>query len=417
MVRVRAPLALFVAGFVIVSPLFADSFELSPKKIKLNDKNAEIFPEIELRAQTSLPGVTKEPKYRSKDPQRFVSSFGKGGDVRVSLVVDERKGSGKGYDFLVADITGDGDLSAGKKVSGKPVRRGVSYEDTSFRSFEVELQGEGAESGFPVHARFSVSRKGPADPSPRDSSLYLTALHAMTGAVMFGEKSMQMVVFDANCNGAFGDKGAPQGRGGSATGDSIWIGKSSSKLEDACMEAIPLGKYYLFEGDYYQITFTPNNGVEVVKAEVPLGRIKVSNPGFLLELVQDQDVLYVSSESEQEIDVPVGKYQINTSGFRRKGKGGIWELEGEPGGCKESFLVAEGKTTEIALGPPIKLVITGTTQAQGNGIVVYLDFAIEGSTGEKYKYLRQNGKKVELPEVFIKTPGGKLVKKGRFEYG
>ncbi|MFH0946966.1 MAG: hypothetical protein V2A76_17380 [Planctomycetota bacterium] len=416
MMRMRTPLALFVTGFVIVTPLLADSFELTPKKIKLNDKNAEIFPEIVLRVQASLPGVTKEPKYHSKNPQRFASTFGKGGEVRVSLVVDERKGPGKGYDCLVADIAGAGDLSQGKKVSGKPVKRGISYEDTSFSPFEVELKTDGSPTQLPVQARFSVSRNGPGDPSPRDSSLYLTALHALTGSVMFGDKKVDMVVFDANCNGTFGDKGVPRGKLGAAPGDKVWIGTGSASLEDACMEAIPIGKYYLFEGEYYEVGFT-QSGVEIAKATVPLGRIRVSNPGYLLELVQGDDVLYVSAEKEQEIDVPVGRYQINTPGFRRRGRGGIWELEGEPGGCKESFTVGEGQVTEIALGPPIRLVITGTTQAQGNGIVVYLDFAIEGSTGEKYKYLRQNGKKVDLPEVFIRTPGNKLVKKGRFEYG
>ena len=66
MLRLRIVLAVCAAGFLASSTLYAEEVELKPKKIKLSSKNADIFPEIELSPQESLPDSIKEPKYRFK---------------------------------------------------------------------------------------------------------------------------------------------------------------------------------------------------------------------------------------------------------------------------------------------------------------------------------------------------------------
>jgi hypothetical protein len=409
---VRVFLLLCIGTFAALAPpVRAETFELREKRIRIHKKNADVFPEIELRGQGSIPGVGAEPRYRSDRPQRFHARFGPGDGITVGFAVDERGGPGKGFDLLYADVEGKGDLERAKRLGGKPRSRGASYEDTEFPSFDIRLPAGDSTRDYPVRARFSVRKI-----EPPDASLYLSALTCLEGEVQFGETKQEIVVFDANCNGVFGEKGRP-GEGRAIQGDRIWIGARVASLESAYVEATPLGKYTLFEGEYYEIDFPAADRVEIAKAEVPLGRIKVSNPGFLLELVRQDGVLYVGNPDSDEIGIPVGSYRVYTPGFRRRYRGSVWELEGEPGGCDAKFEVAEGSVTEIAVGPPLRLVIVSALRPMGNGVIASFDFRIEGSEKERYRFLRKDGKKVELPEISIRDQANREVKSGQFEYG
>lgn len=416
---IKTLLTVLIPCCFALSSATAQTFELKPKKIKLTSKNAEVFPELELRVQSAISTITKEPKYKSSDPQKFVTTFGGEDGLEVIFAGDEKKGSGKGFDSLFADIDGTGNLAKGKRLSAKPVRISTSSEDTTFPPLKLEIPaGEEAKgTKYEVQARLTVSRPTLPERTPKDSTLYLTSLYALEGEVMFGEAKQKMVVFDANCNGVFGEKGSIGSSGRREQADTIWVGSKTPSLEDAYVGSLPLGKYLIHEGKYYELGISEDHQATITPAEVTLGKVKVSSPGFLLELREGKDVLYISNTEGQELDMPVGNYTVTTPGFRRKGKGGIWELQGDPGSINESFEITEGGTTEVEVGPPLKLVLANSMSRQGTGYVVSLKFSLEGQNGEVYKYLRQNGKRVKLPEVSIRNEKGKEVKKGHFEYG
>jgi len=409
---VRIVFTLLVLGLVGLAPAQAEEFALKLRKIKVNKDSVDVLPAIELRAGEEVE-LAKEPKYRSKQVQKFVSRFGDGGGIVVAFAVDEKKGTGKGFDYLFVDLKGSGDLSKGKKLSGKCSPRGYSYVDTHFPGFEIQIPHDEGADGYPLQARFSCQRT-----SSSEASLYLMPLCVLEGDVKLGEQKLKMMVFDADCNGIFGEAGSPGGR--VAQGDKIWIGKGSPKIEEAYIEALPIGKYYPHEGEYYELSFKGANGgksVDVARTDVALGTIKLDNPGCLLELVAGDSVLYVSTGKDQTVGVPAGRYRLNTAGFRCKYKGKIWELEGQPGSCKESFSVDEGVETPVEVGPPLKIMVSTDLRMVGNGLVASMSFSIEGSSGERYQYLRMGGKKVDLPEIVIKGPGNKVVEEGQFEYG
>jgi hypothetical protein len=412
----RTLLTVFFAGLAVGSTAFSQGFELELKEIKMTKKNAEVFPELEVRVQKALSAVEKEPRYKTKSPQLFTTSFGGDDGIDVAFAADEMKGYGKGFDSLFADVTGGGNLAKGKRLRGKPVRRGSSSEDTTFRPFDVEIPAGEDAFDYKVQARLAVSRPTLPDRTPTDATLYLTSLACLEGGVAFGEMEQEMVVFDANCNGVFGETGSVSG-GKLTQGDKVWVGKKSRSLEDAYVEALPLGKYFLFDGKYYELSISPENFVDIKPADLELGMVNVSSSGFLLELRQANDVLYISNTEGTELAMPVGDYKVTTPGFRRKQKRDVWELQGEVGSVDESFSITGGETTELEVGPPLRLVVSNTMKRSGTGFVVSLRFGIEGSNGEKYKYLRKNGKRVKLPEVVIRDEKGKEVKKGHFEYG
>ncbi len=406
---VRAVALIFLLLIVLSPQVPAESFELKAKAIKIGKNSEGVLPEIELRPQTPN-GLAAEPKYRSSRPQRFVTSFGGEAGIQVVFAVDEKKGTGEGFDFLYTDVEGKGNLAKGKRASGKIVARSRTYLDTIFPPQHILIPSAEGVRKYPVQPRFSTRTD-----AAEDSSLYLTPLCVMESKVVFGGKPQKMIIFDANCNGIFGEMGSASGY--KSQGDRIWIGKGNPKIEQACVESLPIGKYFLFEGQCYEIAFDGGKMVNVVKADVPMGTLRVNNPGFLLELVQRNAVLYASNEKGNEVNVPAGTYRINTAGFRCKYKGKTWELEGTPGACKQSITVKEDAVAEVSLGAPLKIMITSNFRKVGTGHEVSFDFYIAGSSGEKYRYLRRDGKKIDLPEISIRNKNNKEIHKGGFEYG
>jgi len=169
------------------------------KSVRLGKGSAGILPEIELRPAAPA-GLAKEPRYRSSDPQKFFRRFGDGEGKGVAFAVDEKKGPGKGYDCLIADLAGTGNLAKGKRLNGKVSSRGFSYLDTRFPPFTIKMPAPDGGFSLPLRARFSWHRG-----DPEDSSLYLTPLCVLEGTVVLGGEKRKMIVFDANCNGVFGE--------------------------------------------------------------------------------------------------------------------------------------------------------------------------------------------------------------------
>ena len=61
--------------------------------------------------------LSKEPEYKSARPLYSAVELGDAKDRFITLVVDESKGSGSGYDTLYVDANNNGDLT------DDPVRR------------------------------------------------------------------------------------------------------------------------------------------------------------------------------------------------------------------------------------------------------------------------------------------------------
>jgi hypothetical protein len=355
-------------------------------------------------------GLKDQPRYRSEHPQRFVTLFGT--DTEVVFAVDEKKGDGKGYDLMYADVTGSRSLKKAKRLTGKSISDWYRLEELEFPTFKIIMPGADGEGSIevPVHARFMKFKD-----EHRTASLYLTTLCVMEGSIQIGGGQAKMIVFDANCNGIFGEKGSPGGE--KVSGDRIWIGRGSPKLEAACAESIPLGKYYSYNDEYYELSFPDTHHVDVKRAEVPLGTIRVNNPGFLLELIQEDGVIYVSNEKGKEARVPAGRYRVNNAGFRCRYKGKIWTLVGEPNKRSPWFTVKENEVADVNVGPPIRLVIDTEFYNRGTALYASLSFSLKGSKGELYQYIRKDGKKMDLPEIAIRNAGNKVVEKGKFHYG
>ena len=151
----RRWMAAVVLGSLVTPLAQADTFDLKREKIKVKPANADVLPQVELRSQ-DLPSTIVEPRYRSENPQRFLAQFAQA--LGIPFAVDERRGPGKGYDWLIVDDEATGDLTEGKKIVGKPYSRSYSYLETTFSPFALQLPAADEAQEYPVQARFSTRR-------------------------------------------------------------------------------------------------------------------------------------------------------------------------------------------------------------------------------------------------------------------
>ncbi len=408
---IRNVLCLALLVLIVAPPAVAEEFALSPTKIKVNEKNARSFPWIEMKPRT-LSDLKREPKYRSRNPKKFVRRFGGGSGINVSFAVDEKGGDREGYNYLYADLAGTGDMVKCKKLNGKNVLVGRDHCSALFPTCEVQIPSSGGITAFPMQARFIWRVR-----NIEDAVLRVTACCALKGKVKFGSKEQTMLVFDADCNGVFGDPGCPFNT--PLRGDKVWVGKKPPKMEKAYAEAIPLGRYFRFEGDCFEFSFSGSLAapkVDVTPVAGAQGLIELGTPGFVLELMQGNRVFHIDCGEATTIRIPAGTWAVHTAWLQGEKKGKPYVLEGRPGTFNAPIKVEPENTTRVELGPPLKIKITTSQRIVGTGTQIDMVSVIEGSGGEIYHRLYKYGRRFDHPLVVVRNPQDKPVHKGMFHY-
>lgn len=409
MIRIALRLSLLI--LILAAPAAAEEFKLSPMKIKVTEKNARAFPWIEIRPRT-LSDLEREPKYRSRNPKKFVRHFGGNDGITVSFAVDEKAGDGEGYNYLHVDLTGQGDLVKGKKLNGKNVLVGRDHCSAIFPTCDIQIPSPGGAAAFPLQTKFVWHVR-----NLEDAVLRLTACCALKGKVTFGSKEQTVIVFDADCNGVFGDPGAPFNT--PLRGDKIWVGRKPPKMEQAYADAIPFGRYFQFEGDCFEFSLSGGLAepkISVEPATGPLGMIELGTAGFVLELMQGNQVFRIDCGEATTIQIPAGTYSVHTAWIEGEMKGAPYVLEGKPGSFKNQIKVEPENTTRVELGPPLKIKITTSQTIAGTGTQINMVSIIEGIGGEIYRRLYKHGRRFDHPLIVVRNPQDKPVHKGVFGY-
>jgi len=233
------PIVLILAVLGLASPDGEEprSFQLTCKKLK--EPYEDLLNEQHPVALIELPKleVRKEPALRSKQAKRFAHRFGLGEGFPVSFIVDESKGTGKGYDCLYVDSTGSGTFANCIKVKGKAEYFSDKYQRVLFGPLDIHAI-PGAEP-LSVQVRLTHFTEG-------DTFLFPASLSVVEGTLQFGGIKQKIRVFDADCDGVFGEPGRLDGAW--ARGDYICVGGS---LEGH--EARPVPMAFSAEGCFFEV--------------------------------------------------------------------------------------------------------------------------------------------------------------------
>jgi hypothetical protein len=145
------------------------------------------------------------------------------------------------------------------------------------------------------------------------------------------------------------------------------------------------------------------------------GHVVIETPGAELRLQRAFFSQATFEASEDPVKLPARAYTPQSLTLTRQVGDDTWKLTSSgPWGNLAKIKVTPGKTTSLALGPPLRI----TPRVGVIGRKVSVGLRILGRSGERYSNIvLKNDKRVPAPRVKIVDREGNVLASGSFSYG
>ncbi|MBN1362791.1 MAG: hypothetical protein JW993_19490 [Sedimentisphaerales bacterium] len=145
------------------------------------------------------------------------------------------------------------------------------------------------------------------------------------------------------------------------------------------------------------------------------GNVEIVTPGVLLTLNRPFFGEMTLTSAQGPVRVPARAYFPRSLGLTAHANGSTWSLSSTgPWGDLARVKVKPGRTTSLAVGPPLRIVPKvdiGPYQA-------YIDLQIFGGAGERYRnVIVKDGRSLPAPELKIVNEEGSVLVTDKFQYG
>jgi hypothetical protein len=421
-------------ALVLVISVCAEEYELQFEARDMRRSGVYVQGQYTRPRTRSEERLSAEPRYRSKVPLYAALRFGKNGDTRYTIVLDESKGTGRGYDMLYADRNNNGDLTDDPRIMGRIIQRGSNSTMGNFGP--VELMVEYGDRTSPCyffveyyHYGEQRLRRGASDVQNFQLTLWTGGYY--TGNVSFGASERQIAIVDFNCNGIFNESfnTRSMGSGGRlyASGDYVLVDANDDGVFNAGYtdgdEACPCAKYVQVDGRWYSLDISDHGGtVEIQEPDLELGTIEIAeqpSSGSLL-LSSANGVLKV--QAGQEIQVPVGTYQVYNHSTSISDSSGNWRYNASGTTAGKKFQVTGGNAVAVGFGAPLVINVEMDSRYRRGGrakagSTVDLSLTISGQGGETYTSIMRDNGNPPAPTFKAIDEDGKEVAQGTFRYG
>lgn len=422
----------FAFLFALTLPLFAGEIELQYQVTDLRGgvgyTNGQYL-RPGLNAQETL---SAEPKYRSKIPLYILAKFGDGEDNKYTIVLDESKGTGRGYDVLYPDRNNNEDLTDDRGIVGQVHQRDRYSTTGNFGPIEVMVDYEDRTMPYYFsveYSRYNYDGIQQDARMVRNMSLRLKTSGYYTGIVPVDESERRIAVIDFNCNGLFNDYFKPHkdirrgGGGFYADGDKFLMDVNADGQFDSG-ESYPYAKYIQVDGKWRCLDITAHGSqVEVQTPQIKLGTIKIPSQlgSGSIQILSENGVMKLP-ETEQEFQIPVGAYQVYAHTAQVKHSSGEWRYDTMGTSSGEKIQVTEDSVSTLPVGPPILVDVSYSSRTRRGGEpkagdMIELSVAFSGQGGEVYTNIQGNGQRPPAPTFKVVDEAGKTVAKGAFKYG
>jgi len=380
--------------FLLSAALYAESdeyilaYQVNPKLDEMFHSGMDFLEPL----KNSIIKPAKEPSYISEKPLYFRILLA---NEQFFLVLDELKGTGKGYDTLYFDTNGNKDLTDDERITSTK-----EFYKTTFGPIMAFL-GEGDEKSA-YHFGFESSALG------RNTPHYsIKPMCCYVGKAKFGPRMHRVMIADRNVNGFFNDKASLFQLYGA---DTILVdvdndGEFAGGLDGR--EVFPLADYLLVDGKYYNPEVAREGfAVRFIEAKPVMGTCKVNHKEFSITLEGKRGKFHLAGDN-YTVKVPAGKYELSSSHLKMKGAaGGIWEIRGKRSykGLPEEIEVTPGKLAAFSFGPPFRAHLSYHKMGKSNSWIFTVE--LYGQYGEIYNTIRKDGKKAFEASVKIESEDG-----------
>jgi len=426
---------LFVV-FILTISVGADEYELQYKILDLRQEGVFTMGQYLRPSTQSEEKLSAEPQYRSKTPVYVTATFGSDADSKYTIVLDESKGTGRGYDVLYVDRNNDEKFTDDPKIVGNIRQQGRDFTVGNFGPVEVMVDygDRTVPYYFSVeHNLYSQQRMQLSGQDGRyieNMNVRLETSGYYTGVVQFGESQHQIAVIDFNGNGLFNEYFKPQSDMRNpeerlyAIGDQILIDLNGDGRFTGNKELYPYAKYLQVNGNWYSLAIPAHGGkVEVQTPDLKFGTIKIPDGmgSCSFQLASSNGILNFEGTG-QEFQVPADTYQLYSHITQVKDSSVNWRYDAIGTASGKQFQIAEGDIFTLHFGAPIRVNVSfysrsGQYGEPKAGDTIELSLTLSGQGGEAYTNIQKGQDRPPAPTFVVVDETGKNVAQGAFEYG
>jgi hypothetical protein len=376
----------------------------------------------------------------------------------MNVAFDESKGTGKGYDQLVADLNENGDLTDDPKVSkagGGPRAAGPDFEQANYGPIELPANRATGQWRPRFFAEIYLYNKAMLKMGSTDANIPIGQVRVFAGNTLETQVDINGVrqlfgVVDGNCNFRLGDPASSiQVNRGTGRGPSWYLmpgdyflrdRDGSGKFERSVgrSEAEVLSSLVYFGTKPFSFALDPAlKSVRFEPFTEPLGewslRREVQELVLGRQVKPDQWEALTPGITDGKVLLPEGKYRIFTCALGAKNSAGRWYRTQSSDVPDRVLEASQEQPAGVLIGPPLALEgtaesprpardweLTDTERSRrSKPTIVAFNVVIAGAAGERYNGFVEEGKDepVPPPSFEVLDPEGKVVASGKFEYG
>lgn len=202
--------------------------------------------------------MLSEPSYGSEKRVYYAARYGDAEDNIYTFVLDEKNGTGTGFDTLYVDLNNDDRIDVPQE-SFSVSQSGLSSREK--KPVRVTLQVRSGEKLIPYAFEFTFFAYKAKNDSKEKYHANCRNSTISVGKATFQDKVCKIAIADLDSNGLYNDYEM-----GTFNGDRFFVDldgdgdfQSSHKNEDQ-VENFPYARYSKIGGDWYTIHVTPDGG-------------------------------------------------------------------------------------------------------------------------------------------------------------
>lgn len=282
---------------------------------------------------------------------------GDGAEGAVAIILDESKGTGKGFDTMYIDRNRNGDMTDDEPIKFSAPEKDYATIYTDWVSVVCKQGGKDSTCANPIQLRMQVYK------SNGTLRLYPQRKGSWKGVIESNKGEIECVLVDYDCDGIYGERSA-----GDSSGDYFFADTN------ACGKVIiyPWGSHGAslcnvtkIGSRYYEISVPPvGNKLTIAPYTGPMGKLMVKGEdingmkaGASQVMVSGNTGSYnFTSGAESGVSVPAGEYKVQYCSMNLQAKDGTGKMF-IGFSLDKKVNVEPDKTAELAIGGKMTMAI------------------------------------------------------------